>query len=105
MADAFDAAIDARFRDPNFGRDVVYTPTVGSAATVRAIPIDPSDAVDLLGIDARKPGQGWEIRRSQLPTKPTRGATIVTDGKTYVVQAVAEREGGRVFRCDCNRTS
>lgn len=84
-----------------------FTPSGGSGqAVVTVLPFSARTELQLVGeLSARKPGWLWWVQKASLPTKPTKGATLVVEGKTYTVQSVDEVAQRTVWQLDCDRTA
>lgn len=80
-----------------------FTPSGGSATSVRVLPLDADDRMQLAELGARKPGWVFWVPQADLPTKPKAGALVV-DGKTYVLKSVDEIAQRGMWAFDCDRT-
>lgn len=100
---AIAAAVDTLYRDPNLGTVGVYTAAGGGGGvTVHAIVTTYDQPVELAGIEtrARNKGTRIDLLRSEVPIRPTEGATLVLAGVTYGVRDVEEDEEGVAWRAD-----
>ncbi len=83
MTDAFVAAIDALFADPNIGEDALWKPGgVGAGVAVRIIRKSPDRMAEFGQSRAVLPAVGIDIRRSQAATI-TEGDLILIGADTY----------------------
>ncbi len=83
MTDAFVAAIDALFADPNIGEDALWKPGgVGDGVPVRIIRKSPDRMVEFGQSRAVLPAVDIDIRRSQAATI-TEGDLIVIRAETF----------------------
>lgn len=102
MVDPFAQLADGLFAS-DVASDVTYTPSGGSAATVRAIRPEETDGIDALdGFDDTRirsaVGPVFRIRVSQVPI-PAKGDTIVDGSETFTVSGPAKLERrGLVWR-------
>jgi hypothetical protein len=98
---AFTAAIDILFTDPNLGVDAIYrtggrTGGAGEAITLRVIVRQP-DRVGTFG-EARITTETtlFHIRTSDIPA-PAEGDTSEMNGTVYVIQGEPLRDAGRLI--------
>jgi hypothetical protein len=66
--DAFSAAIDALFADPNVGEDAVWRPSGAGGVPIRVVRRQPDRVTEFGGSRALMPAVVFEVRRSQAPT-------------------------------------
>ncbi len=102
MTDAFVAAIDALFADPNLGEDALWKPGgEGAGVAVRIIRKSPDRMAEFGDSRAVLPTVGIDIRRSQSATI-NEGDLILIGTESYRI--IGEPIGdalGLVFACEC----
>ncbi len=85
--DAFTAATDVLFADPNIARDVVWrTGGVGAGTAVRAVTRRPDQVVGFGDSRAVLPTLLVDVRRSEV-SEPASGDTIEIDGEVFEIIA------------------
>lgn len=85
MTDAFVAAIDALFADPNIGEDALWKPGgEGDGVPVRIIRKSPDRMAEFGDSRAVLPTIGIDIRRSQVATI-TEGDLIMIGAETFKI--------------------
>ena len=87
---AFAAAIDDLFDDPNIATDAVYTPAGDDPMTVRVIARRPDEIVGFGDTRIHTPTAVFDVRVSEVPA-PGAGDTLEVGGETFVVQGEPER--------------
>ncbi len=87
MVDAFTAAIDALFADPNIARVAIWRPGgVGSGVAVRVTVRRPDQIVGFGDSRAILPTVLIDVRRSEV-AEPASGDTVEFDGDTFEIIA------------------
>jgi hypothetical protein len=99
--DAFAAATDALFADPNIARDALWRAGgVGGGVSVRIIIRRPDQAVGFGDSRAVLPTTLIDVRRSEV-TDPGSGDTVEIDGETFEVIATPTIDSLRlVWTCE-----
>jgi len=96
MTDAFSAAVDDLFADPNAARDAVWRPGgTGDGIPVRAIARRPDREVEFGAVAVHTATAVFEVRVSEVPN-PAEGDTIALGGETFVVQGEPVRDAERL---------
>ena len=96
MTDAFSAAIDDLFADPNIARTAVWRPGgSGDGIPVRAIARRPDREAEFGDIAVHTATAVFEVRVSEVPN-PAEGDTISLDGETFIVQGEPARDAERL---------
>ncbi len=88
MTDAFTQAVTTMFEDPNLSFASTYTPSGGSAQSVRLIRTNPSATPLSLTAESFDDGDLFKLRQSEVSTQPEEGATIIDRaGNSRVVES------------------
>lgn len=100
MTDAFSAAIDDLFADPNIARDAVWRPGgTGDGIPVRAIARRPDRNAEFGAVAVHTATAVFEVRVSEVPN-PAEGDTITLigalGGEIFVVQGEPVRDAERL---------
>ncbi len=99
--DAFSAATDALFADPNIARDALWRAGgAGDGVVVRVITKRPDQAVGFGDSRAILPTMLIDVRRSEIPN-PASGDTVEIDGIVSEVIAIPVADSlGLVWTCE-----
>ena len=99
--DAFAAATDALFADPNIARDAIWRAGgAGAGIAVRVVARRPDQVVGFGDSRVIMPAVLIEMRRSEVP-EPATGDTVEIDGETFEIIATPIADGLRlVWTCD-----
>lgn len=99
--DAFSAATDALFADPNIARDAIWRAGgVGAGVAVRIITRRPDQAVEFGDSRAVLPTTLIDVCRSEV-TDPASGDTVEIDSETFEVIATPTIDSLRlVWTCE-----
>ena len=87
-----------------FGRDVTYTPSGGSATTIRGIFRDAETGVDDLGLTVSTNQPILDVRGSDIPSVQLSADTFIVDAVSYSVADVL-RDGEGLTRLRLVRTN
>ena len=90
MGDAFTAAIDDLFSDPNMAVTVLY-----QGRPVRALARRPDLEAEFGDSTIVSATAVFEVRVAEVPA-PVAGDAIVLEGETYIVQDEPRRDAGRL---------
>jgi len=94
---AFAAAIDDLFANPDIAQTVLYRPGgMGDGIPVRAVARRPDREVAFGDIALHTSTALFEVRVAEVPN-PTEGDSITLDGETFVVQGEPERDAERLI--------
>lgn len=94
--EAFAAAMDDIFADPNIARTALYRPAgIGDGVPVRVIAKRNEQVSEFSDISVVSATARFDLRVSEVPTL-TEGDTIVLDGETFVVQGEPMRDPERL---------
>ena len=94
--DAFAAALDDLFADPNIARTAIYRPGgVGDGTPVRAVARRPDREFEFGDITLHTGTALFEVRVSEV-SNPSEGDSITLDGETFVVQGEPTRDAERL---------
>lgn len=101
MANAFDVAVGAMFRDPNMAMAATYRAGgTGDPVVVRVVRVDPEPVFTVGGAPIPNNGLMLEVMASVLPDV-AEGDTFETDIGTFRVQAEPVGEAdGLIWRLD-----
>ena len=89
--DAFAAAVDDLFADPNLAVDILYRPGgVGDGVAVRAMRRAPDDEITLAETRLVTPTSMFEVRVSEVAA-PADGDTITLGSAVFVIQGTPRR--------------
>lgn len=92
---AFAAARDTLFTDPNLSRAATYTPAAGAAVAVRVIYRRPTGEEDLGSIGHRGVRHLADVRASELSAAAKGDAITIADAGDFVVaDATLDSQGG-----------
>lgn len=99
--DAFSAATDALFADPNIARDAIWRAGgAGDGVAVRVVTRRPDQVVGFGDSRAVLPVMLIDVRRSELPN-PASGDTVEVDGETFEIITMPTIDGMRlVWTCE-----
>jgi hypothetical protein len=99
--DAFVAATDALFADPNIARDAVWRAGgVGAGTSARVITRRPDQVVGLGDSRAVLPTTLIDVRRSEV-SEPATGDIVEIDGDLFEIIATPTADGlGLVWTCE-----
>ena len=94
--DAFAAATDALFADPNIARDAIWRAGgAGAGIAVRVVARRPDQVVGFGDSRVIMPAVLIEMRRSEVP-EPATGDTVEIDGETFEIIATRIAAGVRL---------
>lgn len=96
VENAFAAAIDVLFADPNLGWDAVYTPEGGEPGTVRVFRRQPDAALEFGDTRLSTTTAVFDVRLSEVAS-PKAGDLLVVEAETYLIQGQPRRDGGRLI--------
>lgn len=99
--DAFTAAIDALFVDPNIARDALWRPGgIGAGTVVRVVSKRPDQAANFGDSRVMLPTMLIDVRRSQIAA-PASGDTVEIDAETFEIIATPVIDSLRlVWTCE-----
>ena len=99
---AFDTAAADLFADDNLSVAGTYTPAGGGAPVAVRVVLTWHDPVIAMfhGPGVRAAGRTVLLATAQVPTRPSKGATIVVGSTTYVVGDVQGDALGLTWDCD-----
>lgn len=99
--DAFAAATDALFGDPNIAGDAIWRAGgVGAGTAVRVVIRRPDQVAGFGDSRAIVPTMLIEVRRSEV-AKPANGDTVEIDGETFEVISAPVRDSlGLMWTCE-----
>ncbi len=99
--DAFSAATDTLFGDPNIARSALWrTGGAGDGIAVRVITKKPDQVVGFGDSRAILPTMLIDVRRSEIPN-PASGDTVEVDGTVFEVVATPVADSlGLVWTCE-----
>ena len=91
---AFAAAVDMLFADPNIAFDAVYTPAGGEPMMARVIARRPDEIVGFGDTRVHAATAMFDVRVSEVPA-PAESDTLEIGGETFIVQGepIRDREG------------
>ena len=105
MGDAFDLANEWLFDAPDGHiTRAYYTPVTGVPCWVDLMDVHVSELQFLGEVNTRSDGQLKLVRRSQVPDRPTEGATLLFGGITYRVKTAEPDEMDLNWQLDLLRT-
>ncbi|CAA6605803.1 conserved hypothetical protein [Rhodospirillaceae bacterium LM-1] len=94
---AFVAAIDDLFANPDIARTVLYRSSgVGDGVAVRVIARRPDREVAFGDIAVQTSTALFEVRVAEV-ANPAEGDSITLDGETFIVQGEPERDADRLI--------
>ncbi len=96
MENAFAAAIDVLFADPNLGRDAVYLPEGGNGVAVRVVRRLPDAVLEFGDSRLSTTTAVFDVRLSEVAA-PKAGDRLVVEAETYLIQGQPKRDGGRLI--------
>lgn len=86
-----EAGLRTLFNDPSMSISGVYTSAAGDSQPVRVIYVEAMDPVlggaAIMGTTATQ--DAAEVLQSEVPEKPTRGAMLAFDGRTFAIRSGA----------------
>ncbi len=95
MANAFTAALDTIFADPNFGTDATYMGPVGAVPVTCRVMILAPDENFAAGFAVSAPARRGEIRASEI-AKVEENAILTVDGREFRIQGVGQPDAQRL---------
>lgn len=96
---AFSAALDVLFADPNMAEDVLYTPVAGPPVTVRAVVVTPDQEARFGNVVGVVPTVVLRIRAADLT--PAEGDQVEVRGTVYGLLGKPERKDSRGLVWTC----
>jgi len=94
--DAFTAALDDLFANPDIARTAIYRPGgVGDGTPVRAVARRPDRQAEFGDIAVHTATAMFEVRVFEVPA-PTEGDAIIFDGETFIIQGEPTRDAERL---------
>ena len=100
IADILQGALDAAFELQ--GIDATYTPVAGSPVTVKVIPSEEDELVDVPGIGSRIQTETnlFDVRLSEIAA-PAKSASLVVAGTSYTVASKSQPDPRKlIWRLD-----
>lgn len=100
---AFAAAIDDLFADPNLAVDAVYMPPGGEGVACRIMLRRPDETVEFGGSKLVVGSVLIEVRASEV-SAPAKGGTFTVGDTTYAISAVPRRPDPDrlIWRCEAS---
>ena len=95
VPDAFAAALDALFTDPNVARDAVYAADGGAPVLVRAIARRPDDVTGFGEARLWSETTRLDLRVAEVPN-PRPGDRVEFDGDAFLIQGEPVRDRERL---------